>query len=226
MDDSGGIISSIGDVIGEAASAVADEAKKFGSSATGQVTGSKPAAQSPSDKSPLSGLAGFGKSLTSQITGGSADTTSPVGDLSAKEEAKNFGKSIISQITGGKSPGGQKADVDMHSKYQYSITGELSKLAKSATGQVSWNRDLNDMAKADEDFSKREAEAIKVKIARLYEEHAAKRKQEEEARKQQEIQIEQQKTQMKVQTLEQKKHDFVNPAIARSRAEIKNYGAE
>lgn len=227
MDDSGGIISSIGDVVGEAASVVADEAKKFGNSATGQVTGSKPAVQISSDKSPLSGLTGFGKSLTSQITGGSADTTSPVGDLSAEDEAKNFGKSIISQITGGKSQGGQKADVDKHSKYQYSITGELSKLAKSTAGQVSGKvPSASEMAKADEEFSAREAEAVKVKIARIYEEHAARRKQEEETSSQEALQKEQQKKQIDAQVLEQKKQDFVNPAVAKTRAEIKNFGAE
>ncbi|MBI4037571.1 hypothetical protein HY382_00825 [Candidatus Curtissbacteria bacterium] len=227
MDDPGGILSAIGDVIGEAASVVADEAKKFGGSATGQVTGSQPVVQDPLDKSPLSGLTGFGKSLTSQITGGSSDSTTTIGDLSAKDEAANFGKSIISQITGSKHSGGQPVDSNKHSKYQYSLSGELSKLAKGTTSQVSGKvQSVGEMAKADDEFSKREAEAVKLKIAKIYEEHAARRKREEEARRQEVLQKEQQKKQIDTQALEQKKQDFVNPAVAKTRAEIKNFGAE
>lgn len=195
MDDSGGVLGEIGSAVASVAGAVGDELKKFGQSASSQVSGSAPSVQTNRDTSAVDQLTGFGTSLTSQITG-SSDTS---GD----------------NLRGKKS--GKKADL--------SVIGELSNFAKSAASQVSEGKVLEEMKASDAEFSEREAGVVRAKIARVYEEHAAKRKQEEEVKKQQEVQVEAQKKQTE-QLKKTEQNDEVNPAVAKSRAENKNYGAE
>lgn len=194
MDDSGGVLGEIGSAVATVAGAVGDELKKFGQSATSQVSGGSNSGQTSRDTSAVDQLAGFGKSITAQITGSSAS-----------------GDNLQSQKSG------KKADL--------SVLGELSNFAKSAASQVSEGKVLEEMKASDAEFSEREAGVVRAKIARVYEEHNAKRKQEERVKKQQEVQVEAQKKQVE-QFKKTEQNDEVNPAVAKSRAEIKNYGAE
>lgn len=224
MDDSG-ILGEIGSVVGAAAGAVGDELKRFGQSATSQVTGGAGGQSAPTgDFSPLEEIKKFGKSVTAQVSGGagSAQTNQ---DASAVDQLTGFGKSLTSQITGADTSGGDLQGKKSGKKANFSVLGELSNFAKAATSQVSEGKVLEEMKASDAEFSEREADVLKAKINRIYEEHAAKRKHEEEVKKQQEVQVEVQKKQAE-QFKKIEQNDEVNAAIAKSRAENKNYGAE
>lgn len=110
------------------------------------------------------------------------------------------------------------------------IAGEFTKLGKSAASQISpqsqpqqSSDDITQLAKEDKEFSKKEAAVVQGNINRIYQEYAAKRAKEQ---KQQEMAQNQQDVQRNAQIEEIKKQQAINPAIAKSRAEIKNYGAE
>lgn len=191
----------IGDIFSDIAGAAGDELKKFGQSANSQVTGSKGGQQTASssdDTSVLSQLKKFGQAATSQVTG--------------------------LQLTDANSTPAKSK----HSDYEYSLLGELKKLGQSATSQATGHEpppskgDVKAMAKSDDAFSKKESAVVAAKIKQIYAEYAAKKaqegKQEEMVEKQQEEAKEEQKKEIK--------KEETNAAIQKTRAEIKNYGAE
>lgn len=195
-DDGGGI----GDIFSDVVGAAGDELKKFGSSATSQVTGSK---------------------------GGQASNSSD--DTSVLTQFKKFGQSATSQVTGSQPSDANASPTNSkHADYDYSLFGELKKLGQSATSQVSGHEmpisegDMKAMAKSDEAFSKKESAAVAARIKQIYAQYAAKKSQEEK----QEEMIEKQKEEVKVEQKKEVKKVETNAAIQKTRAEIKNYGAE
>lgn len=163
-----------------------------------------------------------------------------VGDVAgeAVDELKEFGQSAASQISGhAGQTAGQQARADI-SKVKSAVTGSAGDqsaedvvrgFGKSFTSQITGHTDLTSgditkMVKADTEFSKVESEKVKAKIKQIYQEYAAKRAREQ----QQQVAAKQQEEQTK-QLVEQNKTEEMiasNPAIAKTRAEIKNYGAE
>jgi len=139
-------------------------------------------------------------------------------------ELKKFGKSATSQVTGPdktKTPKSPPAEPT-------SAKGELKKLGSTIFGQVTGHdqgAQVAQMAKADKEFSKKESDLIAQKIKQIYAAHAARRAQEQKQKEAIEVQKEQQ--QVIFQEQAKKQEDLsANPAIAKTRAEIKNYGAE
>ncbi|GEM_PF-5728265 len=159
-----------------------------------------------------------GQSTISQVTGNSVGSHSTSEPHSLKSAANNLGN--------GTANSGDDASGD------YSVWGEFKKLGKSASGQVSGNDDnagadsLNAMTKKDENFSSVEYANVRAKVQQIYAEYEAKKKKQEIAQKQQGEVVEEQKKEIEEIKEERKKDDFVNSAIEKSRAEIKNYGAE
>ena len=108
---------------------------------------------------------------------------------------------------------------------------ELTKVGQTAMGQVTGKTqapsadEIANLAKKDKNFSKKGEVEVKARIKAVYQEYAAKQKKaqmKEEAQKQQ---AEQQ--QEEVAELEnQQKSEELNVQVERSKAEIKNYGAE
>lgn len=178
-DDSGRILSEITETVGDVAEAAAGELKKFGQSATSQISGHAGQAGGQPSKADIA--------KAKNATGGGSPQ-----DRSAIEEVKGFGKSVLDQITG----------------HTDQTQGDIAK-----------------MAKADNKFSQVESEKIKAKINQIYQEYAAKRAKEQQ---QQETLAKQQEEQTKQIVEQKKKEEMVaaNPAIAKTRVEIKNYGAE
>lgn len=108
--------------------------------------------------------------------------------------------------------------------------GELKKIGQTALSQITGSGaqiptadQVKQLAKKDEQFSKEAQAEIQARIRAIYEEYAAKRKKHEMIATQQEQQFQEQKKQ-ELDTL--KKQEPLSPAIAKTRAEIKNYGAE
>lgn len=176
-----------------------------------------------------SGIAGefskFGKSLTSQVTGSTANNT-PKAD--AGGQIKGFGKAITGQIFGSKPESAQKTK---SASKPTSFLDELKKLGRSATAQVSGAEDfttdqISDMAKKDEEFSKQEADVLRAQIAKIYEEYQAKKKQIDEEVKRKLVGEEVRQKEANELMEKNGEASFANPAIAKTRAEIKNYGAE
>lgn len=204
-DDDGGIISEIADVAGGVVGAVTGEAKKFGQSATSQVSGSAPSKGSSSDDtSALDHLKKFGQSVTSQVTGSQPSSGTP------SDKFNPFGLQLNDS-------GSNQPLLDNFKKFGQSVT------AQATGGQQSMSDDdIKSLVKKDNDFSKKESAAVRARINRVYEEYAAKRARE----KQQQEMAEKQKEEVKeVQEKEIKKEES-NVAIQKTRAEIKNYGAE
>ena len=163
-DGSGGI----GDIFSGIVDAAGGELKKFGQSASGQVTGSK--------------------------GGQSAPAADAAGSLAG--QLKKFGQSATSQVTGS-APGGDAPKVTDKSKYDYSLFGELKKIGQSALGQVSGNEELSKMQNEDKAFSDRESEVIKARIKAVYAEHAAKSARKDQQEEMMEKQEEKQQEQIK-----------------------------
>lgn len=167
----GDVVSEIADSVGDVGGAIVDELKKFGKSATSQVTGSEP----------------------------SADNTG-------------------SKASGAKQTSADPGDDD------HSILTEFKKLGQAAMGQVTGHEQaaaLSAMKKKDDEASKREYTAVSAKIKQVYAQYAAKRAKEQK----QEEAIEQHRQQQK-QLAEIKQKEEPRADIQRTRAEIKNYGAE
>lgn len=157
----------------------------------------------------------------------------------AVDELKEFGQSAASQISGhAGQTAGQSAKADI-SKVKSAVTGSAGDqsaedvvrgFGKSFTSQITGHTadlgqgDITKMAKADTKFSKVESEKVKAKIKQIYQEYAAKRAREQR----QQVVAKQQEEQTKQLVEQQKTEEMVasNPAIAKTRAEIKNYGAE
>ena len=86
--------------------------------------------------------------------------------------------------------------------------------------------ELKKMTKNDDTFKKQPEAEVQAKIRAIYEEHQArlrKRKLEEEEEKKQE---EEARKVAELNQLRVQKQELANVAIAKTRAEIKNYGAE
>lgn len=170
-----------------------------------------------------------------------SDIAETVGDVAeaAAGELKKFGQSAASQISGhAGQAGGQPSKADIAkaksatgggSPQDQSAIDEVKGFGKSVLGQITGHTeeygDIAKMAKADNKFSQVESEKIKAKMNQIYQEYAAKRAKE---RQQQEVVKKQQEEQTKKLVEQQKKEEMavVDPAIAKTRVEIKNYGAE
>ena len=177
--------------------------------------------------------------MTDDSGGILSDITETIGDVAgaAAGELKKFGQSAGSQITGGdtRSPQQSKGDIAKAQKAVGSSSSdqtavdEVKGFGKSFLGQITGHMDavgadIAKMAKADNKFSKIESEKIKARINQIYAEHTAKRVREQQ---QKEVVENQQEEIKAAQQQQQKKEELgVNPAIAKTRAEIKNYGAE
>lgn len=158
-----------------------------------------------------------------------------VGDVAGAVggELKKFGQSVTSQVIGSGSTSAPTA-----SKQPSAITdgddagsgvvGEFKKLVQTAGSQVIGQAptleagQIAKMAKKDEEFSTHEAAAIRARINQIYQEHAAKRVHE----KQQMEMAEKQQEEVKEEQEKEIKKEETNTAIQKTRAEIKNYGAE
>lgn len=110
---------------------------------------------------------------------------------------------------------------------------ELKKIGKTAVSQITGKpgdgqsqvsaQDLKTLKAQDQKFSKKGEAEVKAKIAQIYAEYAAKKAREQK----QEATVQQQQEQEKTQVLEQaRKQEVITTPIAKTRAEIKNYGAE
>lgn len=149
------------------------------------------------------------------------------------DELKKFGQSAASQITGSQPqnvPGGTKSPAAQKPQdtSKHSLGEELKMLGQDAISQitghpVSSSEHLAKLAKADEEFSQKEQEAIRARIKQIYEEYRLKHGRQ----KQQEKMIEaKQEEQKKAELSQVKKQEAPRADIAKTRAEIKNYGAE
>lgn len=199
---------------------LSDELKKTGQSLVSQVTGSDPNSQGGATLDPSDQIGGFGKSILGQVTGSSpGGGQSQVQDVS--DQIGGFGKSILGQVTGGDTAG--EVVSTARTPQGDGFWGEMKAFGASILGQVS-GKDLAEMKKKDDEFSEVSQAEVKAKIARIYQEHAQKRKQEGQHVEQQQKQTEDQRTEIKK---EQKKEQMdVSVAQTRANAEIKNMGAE
>ena len=159
-------------------------------------------------------------------------------------EIKKFGQSAGGQLSGHQST--VLGNATLSAKLSSPKTGQIPKPSDSGRhtvgdevklfgqdiiGQITGyqpkpEENLKKLQKADKDFSKQGEAQVQAKIKQIYAEYEAKRqreKQQEEAMKAQEEQLDEQK---KAIEEKQKKEEFINPAIAKTRAENKNYGAE
>lgn len=118
-----------------------------------------------------------------------------------------------------------------------SIVNELKKIGQTAfsqilgthpTDQVPDKDELAALAKKDQKFSIEEQAKIHAKIRAIYEEFEARKKKKEQEKEQvEEYQEEEVKKLEELNEERVKEQDLsVNPAIGKTRAEIKNYGAE
>lgn len=146
---------------------IGEELKKFGKSATAQVTGSDDATDSK-QVNPLSALTQIGNSAASQISGGEVGTVE-----------SGSGSSKSTQDLG-----------------DHSVLGELKKMGLGAVSQV-FGADLTSMQAQDEKFSQQSQEEVRAKIAAIYQEHAQSQKRKLMVEEQQKEQVEQQKAEIK-----------------------------
>ena len=110
---------------------------------------------------------------------------------------------------------------------------ELKKIGQTAASQITGSPQAqmptaNDVAKLsdkDKKFSDAAQAEVQSRIQAIYEEHTARRKKEEMARKQQQAQIGEQKEKQEELVAKQQKQVPL-AAIEKTKAEIKNYGAE
>ena len=117
------------------------------------------------------------------------------------------------------------------------FVNELKKIGQTAfsqllgtnpSDQIPDKDGLTEMAKKDEKFSIEEQAKIHAKIKAIYEEfEAIKRKKQQEKEAAQEVQEEETKKLEELNEERVKEQELaVNPAIEKTKAEIKNYGAE
>lgn len=164
-----------------------------------------------------------------------------VGDVAgeAADELKKFGQTAGSQISGQSGQASQQpgsADISKvrtatgGSATEQSAVDEIKDFGKSFLAQITGHTDVAGgevakMAKADNKFSQVESAKVKAKINQIYQEYAAKRAKEQQ---QQTLAKQQQEKEKVVQLQKEKKQEGMDVAIAqaKTRAEIKNYGAE
>ena len=175
--------------------------------------------------------------IVGEIVGAAGNVAKTVGG-----EIKNIGKSATSQI-GGADQSGQSsniaaADVAGASLQKpladkdFSLLSELKAVGKTMGSQIAGSSktdaeaDVESMKKKDDEFSKSEAEAIRAKVDQIYKEYAQKKVAEEQKKKEEEMRQQEEKRQKREEIQQLKKLDQSNPAVAKTRAEIKNYGAE
>ena len=112
-----------------------------------------------------------------------------------------------------------------------SLLGEIKKIGQTATSQMTGSQsqtptadDVAKLQKNEQEFKKDAIPEVQARIQAIYAEYAAKKKKEQMMAEQQTEAVEEQKQELN----EAKKQqiDQSNPAIAKNRAEIKNYGAE
>src|SRR3989344_5724877 len=102
--------------------------------------------------------------------------------------------------------------------------GELKKIGKVAVSQIigqgqaqtPTTDDLAKLSDKDKKFSDAAQEEVRARIQAIYEEHAARRKKEERG----------EQKEKKEELLGKQQKDMPISAIEKTRAEIKNYGAE
>lgn len=151
----------------------------------------------------------------------------------AGSELKKAGKSMFGQV-GASSSGLASQKPAAASKttphYNYSARGETKKFGLNILSQVAGTKrsysEIEQMQKADEEFSSSAHSQLRDKIDAMYVNHQQRRKQEEENRRQQEEQAKQEKKQHELESRKTSNEPWESPAIAKTRAEIKNYGAE
>lgn len=110
--------------------------------------------------------------------------------------------------------------------------GELKKIGQAAVSQITGSQpqtptadDVAKLQKNEQEFKKEAIPEVQARIQAIYEEYAARRKKEEMAAKQQQAQIGEQKEKQE-ELLGKQQKDMPISAIEKTRAEIKNYGAE
>lgn len=172
------------------------------------------------------------------ILGDIADAAGDVGGAIA-DEFKKLGSSATSQVTGSAptqtSNNSQSTDdvsiLDQligtngknNSKVHDSAGDEVKKFGQSFLSQITGHEVAHEqLAKEDDEFSKRESDAIAAKIKQIYAQHVAKRQQQEK----QEEMVEEKQEEQKKDFEQVRKKEEVRSDIQKTRAEIKNYGAE
>ena len=111
--------------------------------------------------------------------------------------------------------------------------GELKKIGQVAVTQITGSpqtqtptaQDVTKLSDKDKKFSEAAQAEIQARIKAIYEEHAARRRKEEMAKRQQEAQIEQQE-EGRAELAKKQEKSVPLAAIEKTKAEIKNYGAE
>ena len=111
--------------------------------------------------------------------------------------------------------------------------GELKKIGQTAVSQITGSQqtqiptadEVKKLDKNEQEFKKEAIPEVQARIRRIYEEYAARRRKEEIAKKQQEAQIGEQKEKQE-ELLGKQQKDMPISAIEKTKAEIKNYGAE
>jgi|SRR3989344_998261 len=110
--------------------------------------------------------------------------------------------------------------------------GELKKIGKVAVSQITGVQsqtptadDVAKLDKQDKEFSGSAQAEVEARIRAIYEEYEARRKKQEMAAKQQQAQIGEQKEKQE-ELLGKQQKDMPISAIEKTKAEIKNYGAE
>ncbi|MBI2326690.1 hypothetical protein HYU92_00050 [Candidatus Curtissbacteria bacterium] len=172
---------------------------------------------------------GSGGDITDEVAGIAADVAKGLGG-----GFKKIGKTAVSQITGAKNQPLQTSQTPKSSgppaqKKDFSLLSEIKKAGQTVGAQITGAAppspiDLGKMQKKDQEFSQQEIEAVRAKVRQIYQEYAARKAQE---RKQAEM-VEQKEQEQKGREIEQIKRvkEPISPQIAKTRAEIKNYGAE
>lgn len=148
-------------------------------------------------------------------------------------EFKKAGKSMFGQV-GGNSPGSASQTSAASGKttphYNYSPKGETKKFGLNILSQVAGTKhsysEIEQMQKADEEFSSSAHSQLRDKVNAIYASHSQKQKQEAENRRQQEEQVKQERKQQELESRKKSHESWESPAIAKTRAEIKNFGAE
>lgn len=163
-----------------------------------------------------------------EVTGIAADVAKGVAG-----EFKKIGKTAVSQITGSKTQPLQSSQTlpsqgPQAQNKDFSLLSEIKKAGQAVgsqiTGAAPSMADVGKMQKKDQQFSQQEIEAVRAKVRQIYQEHVQKRAQE----KQQKAMVKQKEEQEKAREIEQIKRvaEPLSPQVAKTRAEIKNYGAE
>lgn len=176
--------------------------------------------------------------IIGEIVGVAGDVAKTVGG-----EMQKIGKSATSQI-GGSDQSGQSSNITASNvtdasslkpsggKKDFSLFSELKAVGKTMGSQIAGgtqpdaSTNVNELKKKDEEFSKSEVESIRVKVDQIYKEYAQKKVAEEQKKKEEAMKQHEEKRQKREEIQQLKKLDAPNPAIAKTRAEIKNYGAE